>query len=90
MKGVRELGWVNCNTALFLTDIPMFAVLVGDEKASDEEDEGEYIVDVEWCNFAEVKRKIRDGEIRCGLTLSAISFLLAFESSISDFVTENL
>lgn len=86
VERVRQLGWVNCNTAIFMTDIPMYAVLVGAERAGDVQDEAEHIVGFEWYDLDAVKKIVSSGEIRCSLTLSAISFLLARDGSLLDFV----
>ena len=89
--GVGEvlfLGWCNCNTAMFMTDVPVFVVCVRKEVCvDDEKDEGEAIANVEWVELEEAVRRVAHGEIRCGMTLSGLMYAVAMREKIAAFVT---
>lgn len=87
VERVWQLGWCNFNTAIAMTDIPIYAVLVRqDEKVDDVKDEAEVIDGVEWLPIDELGNRVMGGRIRCGLTLAAISYAFAARGRIAEFV----
>ncbi|CAN8071446.1 unnamed protein product [Agarophyton chilense] len=88
-KKVWHLGWCNFNTAIVMTDIPIYAVLVDQaERVTDQKDEAEVIEKVEWVSMDELGDCVMTGGIRCGLTLAAISFAFAARGRIAQFIEE--
>lgn len=87
VERVWQLGWCNCNTAIALTDIPVYAVLVRqDEIVNDVRDEAEVIDGVQWLSIEELGHQVLEGHIRCGLTLAAVSYAFAARGRIAEFV----
>lgn len=91
--GVRPLGWVNVNTSVYLSDIPVFAVRValdggeGDSGGSRgiaaaaapaPPDPHESIAGMDWYGHADLTALIASGRLRCGLTLAALAHALAW------------
>eukprot|EP00177_Eucheuma_denticulatum_P004139 GFKZ01007512.1.p1 GENE.GFKZ01007512.1~~GFKZ01007512.1.p1 ORF type:complete len:235 (+),score=28.14 GFKZ01007512.1:368-1072(+) len=83
---VWQLGWCNFNTAIVMTDVPVYAVLVDRERAAGERrDEAEVIEDVRWVSLDQLGEMVIRGEIRCGLTLSTVSYAFASRKRIEEF-----
>lgn len=81
------LGFCNFNTSVLLSDIPLFAVLAHpNERTPDARDEAEYIERISWLSVDEAMRTIARGEIRCGLTLAALSHVVASKEKIDKLV----
>lgn len=86
-RKVCQLGWCNFNTAIAMTDIPVFAVLVDpQEKVTDSKDEAEVIDSIEWVSMEQLGDYVLSGAIRCALTLAAISYAFAARGQIAEFV----
>lgn len=87
---VQSLAWLNCNTAVFMTDQPVFLVAVDENVAAEgvEQDEGENIIGVRWYSVAELKEVVLSGGIRCGITLAALAHVFSTEArgGLTDFV----
>lgn len=79
------LGWLNFNTALVMTDLPVVLCLVGEEIGSERE-RAEVIEDVIWVEFDQLAEMVCSGKIRCGLTLSAVAYLLAARGKVKIFL----
>lgn len=96
--GVRPLGWVNVNTSVYLSDVPVFAVRVGLVAQHDAvgggrdgddppggpplpADPNEAIAGVEWYEPSALAALVSSGELRCGLTLAALAYALAWGPS---------
>lgn len=87
VERVWQLGWCNFNTAIALTDIPVYAVLVRqEERVDDVRDEAEVIDSIEWLPIEELGQRVMEGRIRCGLTLAAVSYAFAARGRIAEFV----
>ena len=83
----KLLAWTNFNTALVMTDIPIYLVIVNPKvKVSDQRDDTEVIQNILWFTMEEVKALVRDQKIRCGLTLTALGLLFAAESDIKQYI----
>ncbi|KAI0561315.1 NUDIX hydrolase [Gracilaria domingensis] len=88
-KKVWQLGWCNFNTAIAMTDIPVFAVLVDHtSQVVDQKDGTEVIENVEWVSMEELGDFVMNGSIRCGLTLAAVSYAFAARGRIAQFIKE--
>lgn len=87
---VQPLAWLNFNTAVFMTDQPVFLVAVDEKVAAEgvEQDEGENIIGVRWYSVAELKEAVLSGGIRCGITLAALAHVFSTEArgGLRDFV----
>lgn len=87
VRAVRPLGWLNVNTALSMTDQPVYVVLVdgeGREGAGVPEEEGEVIEELRWFDVAELKRFVLDGNIRCSMTMGALSYFFAADDVVAE------
>lgn len=81
---VVPLGWANFNTAIMLSDQPVFLVRV-DENVRMEggfEEEGEKISGLQWYTVEELKRLVRSGKLRCNITLGALSHVFAADGDV--------
>lgn len=87
VSNVVHLGFCNFNTSVLLSDIPIYAVLAHpDRPASNKRDESEVIRRVAWMSFQEAFACVARGEVRCGLTLAALSHLVASKQKIDDLI----
>lgn len=84
VAAVRPLGWSNFNTAVMMSDQPIYAVRV-DEKAEltdDFDEEGEKIDGLRWFTMDELRNLVASGQLRCGITLGALSYAFASEGKL--------
>lgn len=91
VKEVCLLGWVNANTAYVLSDVPVFLVRVGRESVVDVSADAHEVIDhVAWYSLDDLFKRIADGGIRCGFTLSAVAFLMARRDEVLRFAKGEL
>lgn len=73
---VDHLGYVNPNTAISETSLPVYAIEVPDQEVAggDKGSEGEFIERAFFQDYGEIREDIARGDISCGLTLASLMY----------------